>query len=300
VATLCGIAGWVDKSLIDSKLFYPLAVKTSGDRLRFYASQFPLVEVDSTYYGIPKPETVESWAAETPPDFVFDVKSFSLFTNHPTRAANLPPDIRADLPTELLDKNIYVEAMTDELLDELWERFRAAIQPLQAAGKLAAVFFQFPPWFVPSSRSLAYIEQCQERMFGFQVAVEFRKPEWLDASHRDGTFGFLRSRDIPYVAVDVPEGHRTSMPPVYETSSAKLAVIRFHGRNHETWDLKGAPPNVRFRWDYSDQELGEWVPRIKEMERSAGRVHALMNNNYSNYSVKNAQQLQRLLEAWHK
>ena len=83
-------------------------------------------------------------------------------------------------------------------------------------------------------------------------------------------------------------------------TSSKLAVVRFHGRNHQTWDLRGVPPNVRFRWDYSDEELGEWVPRIKEMERSAGRVHALMNNNYSNYSVKNAQQLERLLEQWQK
>jgi uncharacterized protein YecE (DUF72 family) len=300
MTVVCGIAGWVDKSLIDSRLFYPLAVKTSGDRLRFYASQFPLVEVDSTYYGIPRPETVESWAADTPAGFVFDVKSFSLLTNHPTRAANLPPDIREELPAGLRDKNIYVDAMPDDLLDEVWERFRASLEPLRAAGKLAAVFFQFPPWFIPSSRSLAYIEQCEERMFGCQVAVELRKPEWLDASHLDSTLAFLRSRDIPYVAVDVPPGHRTSMPPVFATTSSKLAVVRFHGRNHQTWDLKGAPPNVRFRYEYTDEELSEWVPRIKEMERSAGRVHALMNNNYSNYSVKNAQQLQKLLEAWHR
>ena len=64
MSVVCGIAGWVDKSLIDSKLFYPLAVKSSGDRLRFYASQFLLVEVDSTYYGIPKPESAEAWAAQ--------------------------------------------------------------------------------------------------------------------------------------------------------------------------------------------------------------------------------------------
>src|SRR6266550_5143324 len=254
MTVLCGIAGWVDKSLIDSKLFYPLSVKTSGDRLRFYATQFPLVEVDSSYYGIPNPR----------------------------------------------DKNIYLEQMPDELLGETWERFRAAVEPLRAAGKLGAVFFQFPPWFLPTSRSLAYIEQVQERMFGLPIAVEFRKPEWLDARHGDGTLAFLRSRDIPYVAVDVPEGHRTSMPSVHDVTSSKLAVVRFHGRNHETWDLKGAPPNVRFRYDYSAAELIEWVPRIKEMERSAGRVHALMNNNYSNYSVKNAQQLEKLLEAWQK
>ena len=297
----CGIAGWIDKSLIDSKLFYPLHVKNSDERLQFYATQFPLVEVDSSYYGMPKPENSELWVTRTPEHFVFDVKSFSLFTNHPTKPMALPKDIRDELPDKLRNSTtFYLEQMPDELFDESWERFRTALEPLRVAGKLGAVFFQFPPWFVPSSRSLAYIEQCQERMFGFQIAVEFRKPEWLDVRHRDGTLAFLRSRDIPYVAVDVPPGHATSMPPTYEVTSTKLAVIRFHGRNHETWDLKGAPPNLRYRYDYTDADLAEWVPRIKEMERSAKQVHALMNNNYSNYSVKNAKQLERLLEAWQK
>lgn len=301
MTVFCGIAGWADKSLIDSRLFYPLAVKTSAEQLRFYATQFPLVEVDSTYYGIPKPESVEGWAAQTPAGFVFDVKSFSLFTNHPTRPLNLPPDLRAGLPAALREKRtLYLEQLPDDVVDDAWDRFRTALEPLRAAGKLGAVFFQFPPWFLPSSRSLAYVEQVQERMHGFDVAVEFRKPEWLDARHRDGTLAFMRSRDIPYVAVDVPPGHATSMPAEHEVTSAKLAVVRFHGRNHDTWDLRGVPPNVRFRWDYTEAELGEWVPRIKEMERSARRVHALMNNNYSNYSVKNAQQLERLLEAWQR
>src|ERR1700746_2109845 len=118
VAVLCGIAGWADKSLIDSKLFYPRAVKTSAERLAFYASQFPLVEVDSTYYGIPKPETVEAWVAQTPAGFVFDVKSFALFTNPPTRPLSLPPDLRAELPSALREKkNLYLEQLPDELVD---------------------------------------------------------------------------------------------------------------------------------------------------------------------------------------
>ena len=296
-----GIAGWIDKSLIDSGLFYPMHAKSSEERLNFYASEFSLVEVDSTYYGMPKKENSDLWVARTPQGFTFDVKSFSLFTNHPTKPAALPKDIRDELPDKLREKStIYVEQMPDELLDVSWERFREALEPLRAAGRLGAVFFQFPPWFLPSSRSLAYVEQVQERMFGFQVAVEFRKPEWLDDRHRDGTLAFLRTRDIPYVAVDVPPGHATSMPSVHDVTSSKLAVVRFHGRNHETWDLKGAPPNLRFRYEYSDQELSEWVPKIKEMERSAKEVHAVMNNNYSNYSVKNAKQLEKLLEQWQK
>lgn len=169
----CGIAGWVDKSLIDSKLFYPLSVKTSGDRLRFYASQFSLVEVDSTYYGIPKPENAEAWAAQTPADFTFDIKSFSLFTNHPTKPESLPPDIREGLPANLRDKNIYVEHMPDELLDESWDRFRAAVEPLRAAGKLGAVFFQFPPWFLPSSRSLAMSSRSRSACSAFRSQSSF-------------------------------------------------------------------------------------------------------------------------------
>jgi len=171
---------------------------------------------------------------------------------------------------------------------------------MDAAGPNGAVFFQFPRWFPPSSRSLSYVEQVQERMHGFQIAVEFRKIEWLDARHLDGTLAFLRSRDIPYVAVDTPQGHDSSMPALHEVTSSKLAVARFHGRNHETWDQRNAPPNVRFRYDYPDADLQEWVPRIKEMERSAKEVHAIMNNNYSNYSVKNAQKLEELLAAWQK
>ena len=76
------------------------------------------------------------------------------------------------------------------------------------------------------------------------------------------------------VAVDVPPGHKTSMPPVFDVTSSKLAVVRFHGRNHETWDLKGAPPNLRFRHHYKDEEPADWVPRIRGMERAASRVHA--------------------------
>jgi uncharacterized protein YecE (DUF72 family) len=296
----CGIAGWIDKSLIDSKLFYPMSVKSSEERLTFYATQFSLAEADTTYYGIPKVEVTERWAARTPEGFLFDVKAFSLFTNHPTRAMSLPPDLRDELPDKLRDKNLYVDQLPPELVDEAWDRFRTVLEPLRAAGRLGAVFFQFPRWFVPSSRSLAYIEQVQERMFEFPIAVEFRKPEWLDETHEHGTLTFLRSRDIPYVAVDSPPGHATSMPPVHEVTSARLAVIRFHGRNHETGDLKGAPPNVRFRYDYPEAELAEWVPRIREMERSAKNVHAIMNNNYSNYSVKNAQKLEELLAAWQK
>jgi len=279
----CGIAGWVDKELIGSRKFYPPGVTSSEERLHFYASRFSLVEVDSTYHGMPAKRNSELWIARTSPSFRFDVKSFSLFTHHPTSPRALPPEIREQLPKELAEKNsFYLDKLPAEVVDAAWEAFRHALEPLRSARRLGAVFFQFPPWFFPSTRSLAYLEECQERMHGFQVAVEFRKRTWLDDQHAEGTLAFLRARDIPFVAVDAPQGFDTSMPPVHETTSSKLAVVRFHGRNARTWGLKGAPPSVRYQHDYSDAELQEWAPRILAMEAQEQEVHATMNTNSPN------------------
>jgi uncharacterized protein YecE (DUF72 family) len=296
----CGIAGWVDKELIGSRKFYPPGTSSSEDRLQFYASRFPLVEVDSTYYGMPAKRNSELWVARTPPTFRFDVKSFSLFTHHPTSPKALPPEIREELPEDLAGKkSLYLEQLPPEVVDSAWEAFREALEPLRSAGRLGAVFFQFPRWFFPSTRSLSYIEECQERMHGFEVAVEFRKRTWLDEQHAEGTLGFLRARDIPFVAVDAPQGFDTSMPPVHDTTSSRLGVVRFHGRNSSTWNLRGAPPSVRFQHDYSEAELEEWVPRILAMEDAVEEVHAIMNTNYSNWAPKNAKRLEELIAEAH-
>ena len=292
----CGIAGWIDKSLIESRGFYPSGCTTSEQRLQFYASRFSMVEVDSSYYGMPARKNSELWVARTPPAFRFDVKSFSLFTHHPTNPRALPPDIRAGLSKEMLEsRSVYLDRTPADVLEAAWDAFRDALQPLRAAGRLGAVFFQFPPWFMPKRSALAYIEACQERMHGFPIAVEFRRGEWLDESHRAGTEAFLAALGIPYVAVDTPQGLESSIPPVSPVTSRRLAVVRFHGRNRGTWTIKGAPPSLRFRHDYSDSELLEWVPRLRRMEQEADEVHAIFNNNFSDYSVRNAARLEELL-----
>lgn len=297
----CGIAGWIDKQLIGSGLFYPPGASSSEARLQFYASRFPMVEVDSTYYGMLPRHNAELWVARTDPSFRFDVKSFSLFTHHPTQPGALPPEIRARLPPPLQEKkSLYLDGLPPDIVDAAWDEFRQALEPLRLAGRLGAVFFQFPPWFLPGTRSLAYLEECQERMFPIPIAVEFRRRAWLDEWHRRGTLGFLRARDIPYVAVDTPQGFDTAMPPVLEATSTRLAVVRFHGRNHRTWNRRGAPPSVRFQHNYTDAELGEWVPRIRAVEDQVDEVHAIMNNNFSNWSVMNAKRLSELLAEAHR
>jgi uncharacterized protein YecE (DUF72 family) len=292
----CGIAGWTDRQLSASRTFYPPRVRTSEERLSFYATQFPLVEVDSTYYGIPPRKNAEVWAARTPAGFLFDVKSFALFTQHPTNPMGLPADVRAALPPALAERRtLYLEQLPAEVVDAAWDAFRDAIQPLRDAGRLGAVAFQLPPWVYPSTKAMAHIEECRERMDGFPIAVEFRRRDWLDEHNGAGTLAFLRSLDIPLVSVDVPQGFTSSVPPVWETTSDQLAVVRFLGRNHGDWERRGAPPSVRHRHDYEEAELCEWVPRILAMEAGVREVHAIMATSPSHRAAADARRLEALL-----
>src|SRR5438552_3127221 len=103
---LIGTASWTDKSLIGSRRFYPPGCNSAEDRLRFYASIFPLVEVDSSYYAMPSARNAELWAERTPADFTFNIKAFRLFTGHQTPPSALPRDIAEALgPAD--DKNVY-------------------------------------------------------------------------------------------------------------------------------------------------------------------------------------------------
>src|SRR4051794_3091964 len=86
-----GTAGWTDKTLLDSG-WYPKDATSAQARLGYYATRFPLVEVDSTYYSPPAEQTAALWVARTPPGFVFNIKAFSLLTGHPTQPAKLYKD----------------------------------------------------------------------------------------------------------------------------------------------------------------------------------------------------------------
>ena len=93
--------------------------------------------------------------------------------------------------------------------------------------------------------------------------------------------------------VDEPQGFKSSVPPVTAVTSADLALVRFHGRNADTWEAKGITPAERFRYLYSRDELGEWVPRIRQAASEARETHVLMNNCYANYGTTNAREIAR-------
>ena len=178
----------------------------------------------------------------------------------------------------------------------MWQRFHDALMPLHSAGKLGAVLFQFPQWFVIGRKNREYVLQCAERLKDFRIAVEFRHKTWLEERNAEETLAFLEEHDLPFVCVDMPQGFDSSLPPVAATTAKDLAMVRFHGRDPEAWSRKDATASERFRYEYSQTELLEWVPKIRDLAAQARETHVLMNNCYRDFAVNNARQLAGLLE----
>jgi uncharacterized protein YecE (DUF72 family) len=292
---LVGTASWTDKTLIESGRFYPREAKSAEARLRHYATQFPLVEIDSTYYALPAEQTAQLWADRTPQGFVFNVKAFRLFTGHQAQPIALPADLRRTLPLNARSK-LYYHDLSDEIRRELWQRFRSGLEPLQRSGKLGAVLLQFPPWFVFGRESFEHIMHCAAMLDGLRLAVEFRNKSWFGEKTRDKTVAFERDHGLAHVVVDEPQGFPSSVPQVWEGTCSDLALVRLHGHNREMWAKKGLATSAeRFNYLYSTTELEALAQPVKDLARNARRVHVLFNNCHGDKAQRNAAQFRQLI-----
>lgn len=291
---LIGSASWTDKTLIDCGRFYPKECRSAEARLRFYASQFPLVEVDSSYYGIPAPHNAQLWAERTPPDFVFNVKAFRLFTGHQTSPVVFPKDIQQALGPHP-PRTLYYRDTPLEIREELWRRFADALLPLQQAGKLGAVHFQFAPWVVRDRDGMAHVRHCVEKMEGRLVAVEFRNKSWFDGEKLEKTLAFERELGVAHTIVDAPQGFANTVPCVWEVTTPKLALLRLHGRNKATWNIKAEASSSRFNYWYAADELAAMVPEVRHAAAQADAMHILFNTNYEDQGQVNARLMRQLL-----
>ena len=293
-----GTASWTDPTMTAPGVFYPADARNAEDRLTYYAHQFPVVEVDATYYAMPVARTAALWAARTPPDFVFDAKAHALMTGQPTEVRRLPKPLRDALPADLAGKaRIYGKDLPRELQDAAWDLFLEGLAPLRESGQLGSILLQYPRWFFPSSESRDAITQAQARLKeqGVACAVEFRSAAWLNEKNAERTLRFLADHSLPFVMVDEPQGFKSSVPATVAVTSPELAIVRFHGRRAETWEAQGIAPSERFRYLYDREELGEWVPRIRQAAREARDVHVLMNNCFASYGTTNAREIAMLL-----
>lgn len=294
-----GICAWADPALIESGAFYPRRSMSAEARLRFYAGFFDVVEVNASYYAIPDVLTVRRWAERTPPGFIFHVKAWSLLTGHHPRPESLPAELQAALPVHprrTARGEILADDFSPDAVAHGFRLFRAALRPLEAAGKLGYVLFQFAPWVHYEARRLDYLASLPARLPGLRLAVEFRHRSWFP-EHADQTLDRLRGAGLAHVITDGPvvAGAMSHVTAV----TAPMAVVRLHGRNAEGFarQLRGEEPAVREKYDYlySDAELAALLPEVELLADQSQDVFVSFNNNNRDYPVRNALAFKRLL-----
>ncbi|HAM51831.1 MAG TPA: DUF72 domain-containing protein [Nitrospiraceae bacterium] len=283
-----GTCSWAEKTLIASHEFYPGAVK-------FYASQFNTIEVDSTYYAIPDIGNALLWSKRTPDDFIFHIKAYGALTGHGIDPSTLPKDIFKVLGKGQQNQKFLV-INESHILDALADRFREVLQPLTEAGKLGVLVFQFPQSFQFKPANLDYIVKCKERMKDLPIAVEFRHGSWLIPENRTSTLTILRENGITYIVADEPQYGNLATVPFLPEVTSKTAYFRFHGRNKGNWLKKGIETSLRYDYLYSDEELREFIPSIQGSEDLGNAVYAMFNNCYRSYAAKNASSLKKMLK----
>lgn len=238
--------------------FYPPAVKRQA-LLEFYATQFDCVEINSTYYGIPSPQTFEKMAARTPPEFRFLVKAAAVVTHQ--RVADAAAD----------------------------DAFRRACEPLQTAGKFDGTLVQFPWEFQNDEAARAYIEALRARLPEGRVFVEFRHRSWAKTS----TLALLESLGFGYCSVDEPA--LPGLMPGDAFVVGDTGYVRLHGRNAASW-WRGSN-SERYDYDYSESELREWAGKIRGLSGRASSIYVFFNNCHAGQAARNAKLLKTLLAA---
>lgn len=257
-----GTSSWADHTD-----FYPPGLP-SNQQITYYAQHFPIVDINSTFYHMMPERNFRLWAERTPAGFIFDVKPYRQLTWHDRETS---PDA------------------------EISEQFERLLQPLRDAGKLGALNFQFPPWFVYRPENVDYIRLCRERFPEDRLSVEFRHRSWLEEDRVASLVDTLRDLKVGLTVVDEPQIGSGSVPTVLEVTTPDLSLVRFHGRNAKKWYAKVKRTADRFDYLYSDEELQEWVPKVGILAEKAEEVHLLFNNNRDNYAVVNAKKLETLL-----
>ncbi len=290
-----GSCSWTEKTLIKSGEFYPKGASTAEKRLRYYASVFDVVEVDSSYYAIPAEKTVLNWAERTPSDFIFHIKAYALLTGHGADLRSVPPEIRDMLSSDSLKGNRVI-LKEKEPLREAFRLFREALRPLVQANKIGITVFQFPPYFTYTSQSLDYILFCRDMMEDFRLGVEFRHGSWLLTDKRKEMFSFLRENGITYIVADEPQYNNLSTVPFVPEVTTDIAYFRLHGRNKENWFRKDVETSLRYDYLYSDEELAEFISAVSESSRKAKETYVMFNNCHAAFSMRNSLRLREIMK----
>jgi len=221
---------------------YPEETKAK-DYLACYSGLFSTVELNFSYYNMPKADNLAKMLADGGDKLTFSIKA------HKT--------------------------LTHEINPAQWEgeakTYLDALEPMLAAGRLEAVLFQFPYSFHYTPENRTYLDKLLKYFKGVPAAVEFRTADWCNGKVIEG----MKSRNVPLVSLDMPE--LPKLPPTMDVVTAPFAYIRLHGRNKEAW--WGSDDHERYNYLYADSEIEAWADRIQRMAQQVKRVLVYFNNH---------------------
>lgn len=224
--------------------------------LSFYAQQFDTVELNVTYYRLPEAKVVRGWVERTPDDFLFTLKAHKSLTHEREIAACMG--------------------------------FCESIDAMLQSGKLACILLQFPHSFHPTMENREYLNQLREGLQGYPLVAEFRGNDWVS----EETFAQLTSLNLGFCCVDEPQ--ISGLMPPLAIQTGPLGYVRFHGRNAEKW-WQHEHAWERYDYTYSEEELKEWVPKIRDLDQQAPLTLVYANNHYRSQSIDAIRKLQYLL-----
>lgn len=265
MAISIGCGSWADAEY--TGILYPPGWPAK-ERLKGYAKRFSHVEVNSTYYAIPRETVVKSWIQQTPPGFIFDLKLHRAFSQSPAKTA---------------------------AAGELVKRLLAAAEPLIAARRLGVFLLVLPPSFSPERHQLSELDGVIEKLAPHLLAVELRHSDWVSRGAKTETLAYFRRRKAVWVAVDMPKiKGSTLMPAVDEATHPELAYLRLHGRNPKYLEAKTAEEGHSYA--YAPRELKSLVTRIETLAEQATNVRVVANNHAEDFAPRTALALKELFK----
>lgn len=236
-----------------------------------------------TYYpeGLPKQDWLAFYAKE------FDTLEIN-FTYYKLPTARALFGMQRRVPAHFWFTVKATQEMTHARARDpkLFQQFAEALKPLIEANKFGGVLAQFPHSFHATDESRDYLKWLREQLADLPVVVEFRNKEWLS----EETYQLLRDHNLGFCGVDEPYFPRVAKV------TAPIAYVRFHGRNYRKW-WKHEHAYERYDYTYSDKELKDWTPKIKEMSALAERTFVFANNHYQAQGIGTARQLKLLLSS---
>jgi uncharacterized protein YecE (DUF72 family) len=256
-----GTAGWSYKDW--EGIVYPERKESGFHALVYLAAYINTVEINSTFYRPPTLQISLSWIkrVEGFPSFLFTVKLHQMFTHE-----------RKDFGQRDIDS------------------FKLGVEPLRAHGRLAAILIQFPWSFMATTANFAYLARLFEHFKELPKALEVRHTTW----NQPQFYRLLEDNNVAFCNIDQPL-FKNSIQPSALCTNREFSYVRLHGRNYDNWFKQGAGRDARYDYLYAQDELQEWVDRIKELGSKSDKVFVITNNHYRGQALANALQIKNMI-----